>query len=223
MLGTLAAIVDVASKVGLPLLFVLIAVETMGIPVPGETALITAGIVAGKGNLPIEGVIAVAATAAILGDNVGFLIGRHYGRRLLTAPGPLSRHRMRVIEIGEPFFDRHGPKAVFLGRFISGLRITSAWMAGVSRMHWPIFTFYNAAGGIVWATTFGLLAYYGGEHAESVIHTIGIAGVGAVVTFGLVLFVVLRIRRRRAEALVEGAVARAEAREAARASGSTEH
>lgn len=216
MIGELAAIVDVASKVGLPLLFVLIAVETMGIPVPGETALITAGILASRGKLPIEGVIAVAATAAILGDNVGFLIGRHYGRRLLTAPGPFSSHRLKVIEIGEPFFDRHGPKAVFLGRFVSGLRITSAWMAGISRMHWPTFTFYNAGGGIVWAAGFGLIAYYGGAHAESVIHTVGIAGVSAVVLFGLVFFVVLRIRRRRAEDLVEGAADRAEARAAAR-------
>lgn len=216
---TVAAIIDVAEKVGLPLLFALIALETMGIPLPGETALISAGILASKGKLPIEGVIAVAAAAAILGDNVGFLIGRHYGRRLLTAPGPLSRHRMKVIEIGEPFFDRHGPKAVFLGRFISGLRITSAWMAGISRMNWPIFTFYNAAGGIVWATAFGLIAYYGGEHAESAIHTIGIAGVSAVVIFGVAFFLVLRMRRKRAEALVEGAVERAEAREETRAGG----
>ncbi len=215
MLGTLAALVDVG-KVGLPLLFALIAIETMGIPVPGETALIAAGILAGKGHLSIEAVIAVAATAAILGDNVGFLIGHHYGRRLLTAPGPFSHHRMRVIEIGEPFFDRHGPKAVFLGRFVSGLRITAAWMAGISHMRWPVFTFYNAAGGIVWATTFGLLAFYGGEHAESVIHTIGIAGASAVVIFGLGLFIVLRTRRRRAQALIDAAVARAEARELAR-------
>jgi membrane-associated protein len=205
--GTLAAIVDVSS-VGLPLLFALIAVETMGIPLPGETALITAGILASKGKLPIEGVIATAAAAAILGDNVGFLIGHHYGRRLLTAPGPFARHRLRVIEIGEPFFDRHGPKAVFLGRFISGLRITSAWMAGISHMRWPIFTFYNALGGILWAASFGLLAYYAGSQAESIIHTFGIAGVAAVVVLGVVLFVVLRIRRRRAEALREDGPAR---------------
>jgi membrane protein DedA with SNARE-associated domain len=221
VLGTLAAIVDVG-KVGLPLLFALIAIETMGIPVPGETALIAAGILASKGDLSIEAVIATAATAAILGDNVGFLIGHHYGRRLLTAPGPFSRHRLRVIEIGEPFFDRHGPKAVFLGRFISGLRITSAWMAGISHMRWPIFTFYNALGGVVWAASFGLLAYYGGEHAESIIHTFGIAGVSAAVLFGIGLFVVLRVRRKRAEAIIQAAVERAEAREWARASGSDE-
>jgi membrane protein DedA with SNARE-associated domain len=222
VIGSLAAIIDVASKVGLPVLFLLIAVETMGIPVPGETALITAGILASKGKLPIEGVIACAATAAILGDNVGFLIGRHYGRRLLTAPGPFPRHRLRVIEIGEPFFDRHGPKAVFLGRFISGLRITAAWMAGISRMEWPIFTFYNALGGILWAASFGLLAYWGGHKAESIIHTVGIAGVAAAAVFGVAFYLVLRRRREAAEDRVGDAVARAEAREKARAAAVTE-
>jgi membrane protein DedA with SNARE-associated domain len=213
---TLAAIIDVASNVGLPVLFVLIAVETMGVPVPGETALVTAAIVASKGRLPIEGVIAVAAAAAILGDNVGFAIGRRYGRRLLTADGPFKRHRARVIEIGEPFFDRHGPKAVFLGRWVSGLRITAAWMAGANRMGWPVFTFYNALGGIAWATSVGLAAYCAGGSAEKIIHTVGIAGAGAAVAAGLGIYLVLRRRRRRAEGLVESAVDRAEERERAR-------
>ena len=105
----IASILDVAETIGYPLVFALIAIETMGIPVPGETALITAGIVASRGRLEIEVVIALAAAAAILGDNVGFAIGRKLGRKLLTAPGPLLHHRRRVIAIGEPFFDRHGP------------------------------------------------------------------------------------------------------------------
>jgi membrane protein DedA with SNARE-associated domain len=215
----LAALIDVAENVGLPVLFALIAVETMGIPVPGETALVTAAIVASRGRLPIEGVIAVAAAAAIVGDNVGFAIGRRYGRRLLTAKGPFERHRARVIEIGEPFFDRHGPKAVFLGRWVSGLRITAAWMAGANRMGWPIFTFYNALGGIAWATSIGLLAYFAGHSAEGVIHTVGLAGAGAAVLAGLTVYLVLRARRRRAEDLVEDAVTRAEERERARSGG----
>lgn len=219
---TLAALVDVATKVGLPVLFALIAIETMGIPVPGETALITAGILASQGKLSIEAVIAVAATAAILGDNVGFLIGRHYGRRLLTGPGPFPHHRRRVIELGEPFFDRHGPKAVFLGRFVSGLRITAAWMAGISRMHWPTFTFYNAAGGLAWAAAFGLAAFWGGKKAEHVVKTVGLAGAIAAGLVAVAVLAVVLIRRRRAEALVEDAVQRAETRELARASGAAD-
>ena len=205
----IATFLDVAETVGYPVIFALIAIETMGIPVPGETALLTAGIVASRGRLEIEVVIAVAACAAILGDNVGFAIGRKLGRRLLTAPGPLAHHRQRVIAVGEPFFDRHGPKAVFLGRWVTGLRITAAWMAGVTKMPWPTFLFWNALGGIAWATSIGLLAYFVGHSAEKIIHIAGLGGAAAVVLGGLVVWLVLRVRRRRAEAIVE---ARAQSR-----------
>jgi membrane protein DedA with SNARE-associated domain len=196
----LASFTDVAANVGLPILFALVAIETMGIPVPGETALLTAAIVASRGDLAIEAVIAVAAAAAIVGDNVGFTIGRKLGRRLLTAPGPLHRHRMSVLTVGEPFFDRHGPKAVFLGRWITGLRITSAWLAGANRMSWPTFLFYNAAGGIAWATSVALVGYYLGEAGEKAIRAIGLGAAVVVLATGIVVWVVVRARRRRASA-----------------------
>jgi membrane-associated protein len=202
----IATFLDVAQTIGLPVVFALVAIETMGIPVPGETALITAAIVASRGHLQIEAVIAVAAAAAIVGDNVGFAIGRKLGRRLLTAPGPLLHHRRRVIAVGEPFFDRHGPKAVFLGRWVTGLRITAAWMAGVTRMSWPTFVFWNALGGIAWATSIGLVAYFVGHSAEKFIHLAGIGGAVVVVLGGLVLWLVLRTRRQRAEELVDAEV-----------------
>jgi membrane-associated protein len=208
VLSVIASFLDIAETIGYPLVFALIAIETMGIPVPGETALITASIVASRGRLDIEVVIALAAAAAILGDNVGFAIGRKLGRRLLTAPGPLLHHRRRVIAIGEPFFDRHGPKAVFLGRWVTGLRITAAWMAGVTRMSWPTFVFWNALGGIAWATSIGLLAYFVGHTAETIVHVAGFGGAGVVVVGGFVLWLVLRVRRRRAEALVEAEIER---------------
>jgi membrane-associated protein len=204
----IATFLDVAETVGYPVIFALIAIETMGIPVPGETALITAGIVASRGRLEIEVVIAVAACAAILGDNVGFAIGRKLGRRLLTTPGPLLHHRRQVIAVGEPFFDRHGPKAVFLGRWVTGLRITAAWMAGVTKMRWPTFLFWNALGGIAWATSIGLIAYFVGHSAEKIIHIAGLGGAAAVVLGGVVLWLVLRARRRRAEELVEEEIER---------------
>ena len=165
--------------------------------------------------------IVLAAAAAILGDNVGFTIGRRLGRRLLTVPGPLAAHRARVIEVGEPFFDRHGPKAVFLGRWITGLRITAAWLAGVNRMAWPTFLFYNALGGIAWAASIGLLAYFLGRTAERLVHVAGLAGLVAVVGGGIALWLALRVRRRKAEALVEAETERDEGREpAAPAAGS---
>jgi membrane protein DedA with SNARE-associated domain len=206
VIAPFATFLDVAQNVGLPIVFLLIAIETMGIPVPGETALITAAIVASRGRLHIEEVIVVAAAAAILGDNVGFAIGRKLGRRALIAPGPLLRHRRQVIVVGEPFFDRHGPKAVFLGRWVTGLRITAAWMAGVTRMPWPTFLFWNALGGIAWATSIGLLAYFVGHSAERFIHLAGLGGAAVVIVAGAVLWFVLRLRRRRAEALVEAEI-----------------
>jgi membrane-associated protein len=203
-----ATLIGVAESIGYPLLFLLIAIETMGIPVPGETALITAGVVASRGKLQIEIVVALAAAAAILGDNVGFALGRKVGRRVLNAPGPLYRHRIRVLRVGEPFFDRHGPKAVFLGRWVTGLRITAAWLAGANRMRWPVFLFWNALGGIAWASSVGLLAYFLGHTAEQYLKASGLIALGAVVLAGGTLWLVLRLRRERAEDVVEDATAR---------------
>jgi membrane protein DedA with SNARE-associated domain len=198
VLPVLASLADAAKDYGIPALFALIAVETMGIPVPGETALIAAAIFASQGHLSIEWVIVAAATAAILGDNVGFYIGRHHGRRLLESDrGPFPSHRRKLIEVGEPFFERHGPKAVFLGRWVAGLRITAAWLAGAHHMRWPVFTFYNALGGICWALSVGLLAYFLGHTAETVFKTAGLAGLGAAALLGVAAWAIHRVRRRR--------------------------
>jgi membrane protein DedA with SNARE-associated domain len=193
----LASLLSVARDVGYPVLFLLVAIETMGVPLPGETALFTAGILAARGDLSIEIVIAVAATAAIVGDNVGFLIGRRVGRRLLLREGRWASQRRRLLELGEPFFARHGPKAVFLGRWLTGLRITSAWLAGVNRMAWPTFLFWNALGGICWATSVALLAYFLGRGAERVVNAAGAGGAVAVVLGGVALWLAVRWRERR--------------------------
>jgi membrane protein DedA with SNARE-associated domain len=134
--------------------------------------------------------IATAAGGAIVGDNFGYLIGRTGGRRLLERPGFLEDQRRRIIEEGEPFFARHGAKAVFLGRWVAGLRIAAAWLAGINRMPWGQFLFWNGLGGIAWATSVGLLAYFLGPTAETIFKTIGIAGVGlaAVALLGFLLW-----------------------------------
>src|SRR5438093_5229631 len=144
---------------GLVILFVLIAMESAGVPLPGETALITAGVLAARGHMDIVEVIVVAAAAAIIGDNVGYWVGRLGGRRLLERWKPLERHASRVLPWSERFFKRHGPKTSFLGRFIAVLRVTAAWLAGISKMHWWLFFAWNAPGGICWAFAVGLLAY----------------------------------------------------------------
>jgi membrane protein DedA with SNARE-associated domain len=166
---------------GYPALFLLVMAESSGIPLPGETALIAAAILASQGKLQIELVIAVAALAAIIGDNTGYLISRKFGRTLLERPGLFERRRRRVLEIGEPFFERHGPKAVFVGRWILGLRTWASWLAGASRMPWRSFAVWNAAGGISWATTIGLVAYLVGNTASSAITAFGLFGLLVVV------------------------------------------
>jgi membrane-associated protein len=166
---------------GYPALFLLVMAESSGIPLPGETALITAAILASQGKLEIGLVIALAALAAIVGDNMGYLISRKFGRALLERPGLFERRRRWVLEAGEPFFERHGPKAVFIGRWILGLRTWASWLAGASRMPWSSFAVWNAAGGISWATTIGLVAYFVGNTATSAVTAFGLFGLLVVV------------------------------------------
>jgi membrane protein DedA with SNARE-associated domain len=184
------AFLEINARVAYWALFVLVAVESSGVPVPGETALIAAGVLASKGRVHIEYVIAIATVAAMLGDNVGYLIGRTGGRRLLERPGFMEDYRRGIIKHGEPFFQRHGAKAVFLGRWIAGLRIAAAWLAGINRMEWKRFLFWNALGAVAWATSVGLLAYWLGPTAEKIFRTLGLAGVvlAALALLGFLLW-----------------------------------
>jgi membrane protein DedA with SNARE-associated domain len=199
-----AAIVDV-SHVGYAALFALVAVESMGVPVPGETALITGAILASRGQLQLPLVLILAAAAAILGDNVGYLIGRQGGRRLLLANGPMAATRARVLRVGEPFFERHGPKAVFLGRFTAGLRIWAAWLAGATHMPWRSFLAWNALGGVSWACVVGVGAYALGHAAERAVEVAGVVGLVGAAAFVVGAFLVLRRRHARSETTLDAA------------------
>jgi membrane-associated protein len=190
----LAALIDIPANVGYAAVFALIAVETMGIPVPGETALIAAALLAHDGQMEIVTLVLLASAAAIIGDNIGFAIGRKGGRKLLLRPGPFHAQRLKVIQIGEPFFAKHGPKAVFLGRWVSGLRIASAWLAGINGMSWPVFLVWNALGGIVWAAAVGFGVYALGHVAEDILTVAGPVAGGIVVALGIV-YLVYRHRR----------------------------
>ena len=148
---------------GYPLLFLLVMGESSGRADPRRDGLIAGGVLASQGKLEIELVIPLAAAAAIVGDNIGYLIGRKGGRWLLERPGRFERQRQQVLATGEPFFERHGPKAVFFGRFVLGLRVWASWLAGATHMPWRSFVLWNALGGICWATAVGLLAYFLGH------------------------------------------------------------
>lgn len=193
---SLAFLHVVSGTVGYVVLAALVGGESLGLPLPGETALITAGVLAHDGRFSIPVVIAVAALAAIVGDNVGYVLGRFGGRRLIERPGPFEDRRRAFLAKGQPFFDRHGGKAVFLGRWVTGVRIAAAWLAGMNRMPWPTFLMYNALGGIAWAASVGLAAYLVGPAVARVIKDAGIAGVVVVVVGAVVVWLVHRRRRR---------------------------
>jgi membrane protein DedA with SNARE-associated domain len=182
---------------GLIALFLVVMLESGGIPLPGETALVAAAIFASQGKLNIVEVIVVAAAAAIIGDNLGYWAGRTGGRKLLQRYGPLRRWSERVLPWSERFFDRHGSKTIFLARFFSVLRVSAAWLAGISRMHWWTFFLWNAAGGICWAVLVGLVAYYVGHAAADAISHYGLLGGAALVVLLAVVLGTIHFWRKR--------------------------
>jgi membrane protein DedA with SNARE-associated domain len=182
---------------GLIALYLIVMLESGGLPLPGETALIAAAIFASRGDLPITGVIAVAVAGAIIGDNLGYWVGRTGGRKLLERWGPFKRWSERVLPWSERFFQRHGSKTVFIGRFVAVLRVTAAWMAGVSRMPWWKFLAWNAAGGICWASLVGLLAFYFGHAAADAVNRYGLIGGGVLVVVAAIALVGLHFWKKR--------------------------
>jgi membrane protein DedA with SNARE-associated domain len=184
----------------------LVGLESFGVPVPGETTLIAAAVIAGTGHgLNVWLVIAAAAGGAILGDNIGFAIGRRFGYRLMVKYGRYVRLTEPRIKLGQYLFQRHGGAVVFFGRFVSILRALAALLAGANHMPWPRFLLANAAGAAVWATSYGLAAYTLGKEVSRLAEPVGIA-IGAVVA---VAFVVGVVYLRRHESRLEAAAERA--------------
>ena len=195
----LARVTHELQTYGLILVFVLVAIEGCGIPLPGETALISAAVLAASGRFNIAEVIAVAAAGAIVGDNTGYWIARLGGRTLIDKI-PIARTALpKLLPRGEAFFAKHGPKTVVIARFIAGLRETAAWLAGLSRMRWPVFAMFNATGGILWATTIGLAAYYFGSKVVQAVTEYGLYAVLVIVVVAAVGFVGYRRLHGRAD------------------------
>ena len=176
----------IVAQYGLYAVFLIVMLESAGVPLPGETALVLAAIFAGiTGQLDIVHVIVVAAAGAIIGDNIGFMVGRRYGLPLVKRYGALIGLDDRRLAFGQHMFARHGAKIVFFGRFVAILRIFAALLAGVNHYSWRSFLFYNAAGGIVWASVFGVGGYVFGDAMHRVAGPIGMIGLAFAVV-GLV-------------------------------------
>lgn len=152
----------------------LVGLESIGIPLPGETILISAAAFAGATHrLEIGWIIAAAAMGGIVGDAIGYLIGRTIGFRLLTRYGARVGLTEPRLKVGRYLFVKHGGKVVFFGRFVSLLRTLAALMAGANKMPWPEFFLYNASGGIVWASVYGMGAYFAGKAMDQVSGPVG--------------------------------------------------
>jgi LPXTG-motif cell wall-anchored protein len=192
----LASLIAASSSLGYALPAI-IGLESFGVPSPGETALITAAVLASEGKLQIWLVLLIGIASAIIGDSIGYELGRHLGREVLTGRGPLRKERIRAVDAGERFFAKHGAKTVFFARWITGVRSAAAWLAGIDEMPYPTFLAYNAAGAISWGLSYGLVGYFGGQAAADAIKTAGTYALIAIGAAAIVLLAFWMWRRRR--------------------------
>lgn len=180
--------------------FLIVMLESAGAPLPGETALLLAGAYAGAtGQLNISLVIAMAAAGAIIGDNIGFWIGRTWGAKLLLRYGKFIHLPEGRLKLGQYLFESHGAKIVFFGRFIAFLRVLAALLAGVNKYHWGQFLFYNATGGVTWAVIMGVAAFIFGDAVHRVSGPLGIAALVGVVGGAIAFMLIVRREEKKME------------------------
>ena len=209
---SLQTLQNLLSVLGYPAVTLFIMIESSGIPFPGETMLLLASFFAATTHqLAIPIVIACAALGAIIGDNLGYLAGRTGGRALALRYGKYIFLKPHHLDYAEKFFEKHGDKTVFFGRFVAILRAWAAFLAGVNHMPWRKFLIFNAAGGIVWAIVYGTLGYVAGRFlhdnftaVEHISSTLGWIGAALVVAAAIAVFVLFRLRRhKRLQAAIE--------------------
>lgn len=174
--------------------FLVVMLESAGVPLPGETVLLLgAGYAGATGNLDIAWVIAAAAAGAIVGDNIGFWIGRTFGAKLLLRYGKFIHLPEARLRLGQYLFERHGGKIVFFGRFVAFLRVLAALLAGVNKYNWGKFIVFNASGGVIWAVVMGFGAYFFGDAMHRVSGPLGV--IALVIVVGGVIGAMVLMRR----------------------------
>ena len=177
-----------------------VMLENAGVPVPGETILLIAGYFAATGEFHLVLVMLIAATGAVVGDNIGFAIGHHYGRGILLRFGRFIFLTPRRLEHMENYFASHGNKTILVARFITGLRVFAALLAGASKMPWRVFAVYNVAGAILWSVVITTLGYLFGQSLPLLIKWVGRSGtilLIAVIVIGVVIWRVQRYRKSK--------------------------
>jgi membrane protein DedA with SNARE-associated domain len=174
-----------------------VMLENAGIPVPGETILLIAGYFASTGEFNIALVMLIAATGAVIGDNIGFAIGHHYGRNVLLRVGRFFFLTPKRFEHMESYFKRHGNKTILVARFITGLRVFAALLAGASKMPWRLFFIYNVAGAILWSVVITTLGYLFGQSLPLLIKWVGRSGTIILIALVVIGIVVWRVQKHR--------------------------
>jgi membrane protein DedA with SNARE-associated domain len=174
-----------------------VMLENAGVPVPGETILLIAGYYASAGHFHLALVMLVAASGAIIGDNIGFAIGHHYGRATLLRLGKYIFLTPKRFSHIENYFKSHGNKTILVARFITGLRVFAALLAGASKMPWRIFFAYNVAGAVLWSVVITLLGFLFGHSLPLLVKWVGWSGTILLVAFLLVVIIVWRVRKHR--------------------------
>jgi membrane protein DedA with SNARE-associated domain len=202
---TLNRVLDWYAQYGYWAVFVPVFLETAGLPLPGETSLLFAGVASSTGRIDVFWTIVVGATAAILGDNVGYAIGRFGGRRLVMKLAHIGGIE-KSLAWGEAYFERRGGITVFFARWLPGLRIFGAWIAGMVHMKWWKFAIWNAAGGIAWTTSIVLLGHFFGKSIHVVERVLGIGGVIALLVVAVALIALWRRREKRKEKRFEAEI-----------------
>lgn len=186
--------------------FLIVMLESSGVPLPGETALILASGYAGAtGELSLPWVIASAAAGAIIGDNIGFWIGRTWGTKFLVRYGKFIHLPESRLKLGQYLFEKHGAKIVFFGRFVAFLRVLAALLAGVNRYRWSQFLLFNALGGVTWAVVIGIGAFLFGDSIHRVSGPLGVVALGAVVVGVVAFMYIVHREEKKMEKKLSGA------------------
>lgn len=184
------------ARYGYWVVFLGVLLENAGVPVPGETVLLAAGFFAAQGHFHLPLVMIVAACAAVLGDNIGYFAGRRMGRAMLERYGRVLRLTPERWSRFDGFFSRHGAKTILIARFVTGLRVVAALLAGAARMRWGSFALYNCAGAVLWSIAISLLGYFFGHSWVMLERWVGRVGLAAISVAALAAAITLWLRRR---------------------------
>ncbi len=201
--GVLHALEPTLNNYGYLAIAGLVLIEDFGVPVPGETVLILGAVYAGSGRLSIVLVVLLGFLGAVVGDNIGFALGRFGGRRLVERWGRYILLTPQRLDKATAFFERHGGKVITIARFVEGLRQANGIVAGTTGMHWAKFLAFNALGAALWVGAWSAVGYFSGNHITTIYNTASqystyLAIAVALAIIALIVRQLVRHRRRTA-------------------------